>query len=43
MRKGRNINIKVIEVKRINFQRLAEFFAKKYTEQSREDIQKQKS
>lgn len=40
MRKERDIIIKVIEVNRINIKRLAEFFAKKYTEQSREDVQK---
>lgn len=40
MRERRDISIKVIEVNKINIKRLAEFFAKKYAEQSREEIQK---
>lgn len=40
MRKEREINIKVIKVDRINNKRLAEFFSKKFTEQSREGVQK---
>lgn len=33
MRKEREITIKVIENKKINYNRLAEFFAKKYSEE----------
>lgn len=40
MRKRRDISIKVIEANKINLKRLAEFFAKKYTKQSRKDVQK---
>ena len=32
MRKERNITVKVIENKKINTNRLAEFFARKYSE-----------
>ena len=34
MRKEREITIKVIENKKVNYNRLAEFFARKYSEKN---------
>ena len=42
MRKERDITIKAIKDSRINNRRLAEFFAMKYTEKSKEEL-KEKS
>ena len=42
MRKEREITIKVIENNKINYQRLVNFFANKYSEKS-ENIQKNKA
>jgi hypothetical protein len=42
MIKGRDITINVINEKRINYKRLAEFFAMKYTEKSKDNL-KEKS
>lgn len=43
MRKERNITIKVIENKKININRLVEFFARKYSERNMKEIQNTKS
>ena len=40
MRKEREITIKVIENKKINISRLAEFFARKYSESTSENRKK---
>lgn len=42
MRKEREITVNVINEKRINYRRLAEFFAMKYTEKSKDNL-KEKS
>lgn len=42
MKKGRDITVNVINEKRISYRRLAEFFATKYTEKSKDNL-KEKS